>query len=408
MLALPPALLTLPAPGDRTMATIQRKLRLLALRRLLSQDLGAPSLPPGLAQSITALRRVLVAAVRRNKAAVLDLLGGPDLLTWLLCLEAGLRTPRQSLAEVGPTLLAGLASAGLVAEPITWEHPVAPIIGSDRAWVFDPPAAALAVLPAGVEVQLHDGRRVPLPELACSRPFHPLALGLTLSTLDTNPLAMVEAHPDKQGNALSLGEHPVQTWVDALRAALEAVQTGLPEWAAELPLSLSRLVPVGWQPQRHLSASYREAPGLAYLSLHDRTLTLAEAIVHETQHSRLNSLCWLDCVLHNAWTEWTSSPVRPDLRPLMGVLLAAHAFVPVAALHARLAEMDHPLSQRPEFPHRRAEVLATNTTSLRTLAERARPTAIGRRLLTDLLALHDTLLALAPCATIPTSPEPVP
>ena len=40
-------------------------------------------------------------------------------------------------------------------------------------------------------------------------------------------------------------------------------------------------VPVGWDEQRHLSASYQEAIGTVYLSLHPNPLTLAEALIHE-------------------------------------------------------------------------------------------------------------------------------
>src|SRR5690606_5269945 len=112
---------------------------------------------------------------------------------------------------------------------------------------------------------------------------------------------------------------------------------GLPELRVEIGANLQRVVPVGCDDKRHFSASYREAPGLVYLSLHPSPLTMAEAIVHETQHAKLNALGWLDPVLHNGHDTWTSSPVRPDLRPLMGVLMAVHAFIPVAALHGALA-----------------------------------------------------------------------
>ena len=139
----------------------------------------------------------------------------------------------------------------------------------------------------------------------------------------------------------------------------------------------------------HLSASYAEAPGLAWLTLHPDPLTMAEAIVHETQHSRLNTLMWLDPVLHNGRREWTTSPVRPDLRPLSGVLLAAHAFVPVAAMHARLDELGHPISRSPHFKRRRAEVLQSNARGLQTVEERGQPTTTGQRIIGGLRALHD-------------------
>ena len=211
---------------------------------------------------------------------------------------------------------------------------------------------------------------------------------LEFCTLDTNPLALVEDHPDKEGNAVDLGGHSVEQWTTALTEALELIREALPEWHAELGRTGRRVVPVGFEEQRHLSASYREAPGVAYLSLHPSTLTLAEALVHETQHTKLNLLSWFDPVLKNGRSTWTESPVRPDLRPLMGVLLAAHAFVPVAALHRRMQEAG---LGGPELEARRVEVLASNTRSLEVLDELADPTPSGKRLLNDLRVLHEAV-----------------
>jgi HEXXH motif-containing protein len=93
-------------------------------------------------------------------------------------------------------------------------------------------------------------------------------------------------------------------------------------------------------------------------------------------------------VLLNGRDDWSPSPVRPDLRPLMGVLLAAHAFVPVAALHAALQAQGHPLGQGDAFEARRREVLNANASALATVAERGEPTALGKRLLDDLWRLQ--------------------
>jgi HEXXH motif-containing protein len=174
------------------------------------------------------------------------------------------------------------------------------------------------------------------------------------------------------------------------------VRLGVPSWWAELPRALTRLVPVGWDDERHFSASYREAPLVAYVTLHPDPLTLAEAIVHETQHGKLNLLTWLDPVLENAYTEWTSSPVRPDLRPVMGVLLAIHAFIPVAALHHGLAVADHPSAKTPQFARRRREVLSGNARGLPIVREKAKPTAAGARLIDELERLHLWLIAALP------------
>ena len=173
--------------------------------------------------------------------------------------------------------------------------------------------------------------------------------------------------------------------------AADELRAALPALARELEVTLERIVPVGFDRERHLSCSYREAPGLVYLSLHPDPLTLAEAIVHETQHGKLNLLSWLDPILANDPAERVPSPARPDLRPLYGVLLAAHAFIPVAALHHQLAALHHPLATTPSFERRRRQVRDGNAAALATLAAHAHPTAVGAKVIAALAELHAQL-----------------
>ena len=217
-----------------------------------------------------------------------------------------------------------------------------------------------------------------------------------LALTDNNPLAMLETHPEKSGNTVDLGGRTIADWCGALATAFGLIETALPLLLAEIGRSVERIIPVGYEARRHLSASYFEAPGLIYLTLHPEPLTLAEAIVHESQHGKLNLLRWFDPVLKNGHTDWAPSPVRPDLRPLHGVLMAVHAFVPVAALHLRLAELQHPLSRTAAFARRRSEVLGANAAGLATLREHAQPTALGRRVLDALESLHAALADKAP------------
>lgn len=338
MLPLPTGLLALPSPGDGTVRRLRRKVRLLAARELL---LGSED-PP--------LRAELQRRLEADSARALDAVGSLDVLPALLAARSGALSRAAALAVAVPNLRRAL---GLPTEGDS------------------------------------------VPELAELR-GSPVQLALA----DSNPLADREAHPDKTGNAWSLGGHPLSEWQDALGAALALLDEHLPEWTSELPVSLERLLPVGYEPELHLSASYREAPGLAYLTLHPNVVTLAEAIVHETQHGKLMLLTWLDPVLRNGNTTWTRSPVRPDLRPLMGVLLAVHAFVPVAALHARLAAADHPSSRTPHFAKRRRDVLAGNQNGLLTVHELGEPTSSGSRVIAALQELHEVTMREAPGLTV--------
>ncbi len=379
--------LVLPKAGEGTVRSLVRKVRLLAIRSLSNVDLQGP-----LGASVRRLQNWLPGALRAMPEAVLGAVGAPDVLPHLLCVAAQVTDPAPRLEEAVPNLLASMP-VGLP-EAFLWDRPVrrlaAPHLG--RAWILETPARGMVLDPLGAELRHGDDRLERLPLAGGDACYHPLDEWLHLATLDTNPLSHLEEHPDKEGNAVDLGGQGVQAWVEALREALGLIEAALPDWAAERRTCLQRLVPVGFESERHLSASYREAPGIAWLTLHPDPLTLAEAIVHETQHTKLNLVSWLDPVLENGQTTWTESPVRPDMRPLMGVLLAVHAFVPVAVLHRNLAEAGHPLSASPKFLQRRSEVLETNGRGLAVLEREGQWTPIGRRVFGDLSRIHGDLV----------------
>lgn len=297
-------------------------------------------------------------------------------------------------ADVAPAFAAAQAAITALA---TRDRP-----GRDRvAAVFDDvDVRACALTLASAPDHANEAARTIAPMLRAALdrteppdrgPVHPITDALPklrLVEIDINPLRSLEAHPDKHGNALDLGGRTVAEWTSAVAGAIELIAAALPELGAELATTFQRLVPVGFDEHEHLSCSYREAPGLVYMTLHPNVVTMAEAIVHEAQHGKLNLLSWLDPVLDNPPDELVTSPVRPDPRPLMGVLLAAHAFVPVAWLHRRLAELGHPAASDPWFPRRREQVIASNAEALEVIAAHARPTATGARVIRALNELH--------------------
>ena len=322
--------LLVPGPDDDLAARLSAQVDQIAARRLASYR-GA-ALPPGLRAPLAAARRALAA--------------GPGGLV-AACADLDVRTCALALADE-PTVDAD-AAATLIAR-------------ADRGAAFADDLPITAALPTA-----------------------------RLATVDRNPVRHLEAHPDKAGNALDWGDHAPAAWTAALTVALEAIAAALPTLHAELAITLRRIVPVGFDGERHLSCSFREAPGLIYLSLHPDPLTLAEAVIHETQHGKLNLVSWLAPLLDNPPDERVTSPARPDLRPVHGVLLAAHAFVPVAALHHRLAALAHPLARSPQFARRQAQVTAGNAAALATLRDHARPTTAGAPIVAAIAELHARL-----------------
>jgi HEXXH motif-containing protein len=220
--------------------------------------------------------------------------------------------------------------------------------------------------------------------VATRAPYLVIEEPIVLALEDNNPLAMVEAHPDKSGNALSLGGKSVEDWLGAFREALRILGDFVPDLREEMNVCIAQIVPVGFEPEKHLSASYREAIGTIYVSLHPDVMTMAEALVHELSHTKLNILFELDPVLENAFEPLYASPVRPDPRPLHGVLMAVHAFLAVLRLYERMLAEDHPASRTKVFADRMRAIQSGNEEGLLVLAKNARPTTIGRELLAEM------------------------
>ena len=84
-------------------------------------------------------------------------------------------------------------------------------------------------------------------------------------------------------------------------------------------------------------------------------------------------------MLENALEPLYASPVRPDPRPLHGVLLAVHAFVPVARLYERMIEQG-----ATGLEARFRDVVRVNREGMSVLLPNARPTRVGQGLLDEL------------------------
>jgi hypothetical protein len=342
----PPRDLTVPQPGSTTARDVLSR----AVGRLL-RELG-PTLRAHAASApddVAAFDRALGAM--KEPAALASVLRRPHvgaLLRTLRGAPVGTPAARALLLELLATLAGDLAKLGAIPPVALRARPprvVSPLTGPGDFRALD-----------------GDGDGAMLFALA-----------------DNNPLAMHEAHPDKHGNAVDLGGRPVDEWLASLRAALALVGEHLPELRAEMDLYVRQIVPVGFFEDRHLSASYREAIGTLYLSLHPSPTTMVEALVHEFQHNKLNALLESDDVLENADAPLFASPVRPDPRPLRGVLLAVHAFVPVAVLYEKLAAAGEKGVER-----RFEDVVRINREGTEVLLPNARPTEVGKGVLEEL------------------------
>lgn len=388
----PPRDLTIPRPDGATARRV-----LSAWLADLVASLGRLPLAhasPDVREAATRALRALSELLRREPAPVLAALRRTTVSVHLRVATALGASPRTSdvdrlLVAALANLFGELAASGAAFTPVSFPRPPARVLlrGAGIAIDVPPGARELGFSPGAIAIE---ERRVDLaaPGAAVARPWIPLDDTTALALADDNPLALEEAHPDKEGNALSLGGRDASEWVASLRDALDRIARHLPELRAELALALGQIVPVGYEPEKHLSASYREAIGTIYLTLHPDPMTMTEAVVHEFQHNKLNAIAAIDPLLENAFAPLFASPVRPDPRPLHGVLLAVHAFLPNALLYARMRDAGDPLAATPRFAERHREIVGGNRAGLDVLLAHARPTPIGRALLEEMRELQ--------------------
>lgn len=338
-----------------------------ALRRVLG-DLCAFSPGSRIANDI---RRLL----KEEPGALASLARLPTVSTLLRCLRGAPPAGRDALAaEIVATLGLELATAGLLREPLRVTSPPAEILAlGARRRVRVPAAVGEVVIECDGTVRSG----------IVDQPFYALGPSIVLSLADNNPMRMFEAHPDKEGNAIDLGGKSIDEWKAALAGALALLETHLPAFRREIDLVLRQLVPVGFFGEAHLSASYQEAIGTVYLSLHPSPLTMAEAIVHEVSHNKLNALFDLDPVIENDPNEVYASPVRPDPRPIHGVLLAVHAFLPVERLYENMLDAGAEPG-RAELGRHLERVRTLNRQGAEVLLAHGRPTTHGRHIFDEI------------------------
>lgn len=392
---------TLPERGSTTLHHVLAQTLKSTVRTFFSFPVAR--FPRRLAKDTLDVRTALSRRLRGDQAGmVFSLFRHPSVSTLVRCLDREVRGPGSTqkldslLTELNGTLSYGLArQRGEHGHPTPSRFPERLIVPGAQVTLRFTRPVAFTLGSRAVEVESHNkhtlisyeeleaGAGAPLG-VEAQPAFEPIVPGVSLGLYDNNPLSDLEAHPDKNGNALSLGGRPLRQWTKNMKHAFELIRQTLPALGGDLQLALQTLIPVGYSSETHVSASYEEAIGVAYLSLHPSALTLAEALIHEGSHNKLNALLALDPLLTNGWAPLYSSPFRPDPRPLRGILLAAHAFLPVLEFLKRLRADAHPLSQGPEFEARLRRLRTQSEQAVKTLRTHANPTPLGAQLLEEL------------------------
>lgn len=379
--------MALPAPASpqdltvpRAGAGTARAVFSLALRKAF-EDLKALRAPAG--TSATALedyrrtREALVALLPGKPGIIASMLRRPTVSAPLRCLRDGRGDPNVVLAEVCGQIAFELALSGALVGELELRHLPERLVSLGWRRAIDVPAGAKSAIFEAGTVSF-DGVPVELGGDGPGARFVEINEHAVLALVDNNPQSMFEAHPDKEGNAIDLGGKSAEAWVASLSESFATVERHMPALREEMQLFVQQIVPVGYDGEKHLSASYQESIGTIYMTLHPQQMTMTEALIHEFSHNKINALFELDPLLHNAFHPLFKSPVRPDPRPLHGVLLAVHAFLPVAKLYEKMVESDEAIARRPDFLERFAQIRRTNREGCEIVLANAEPTEAGQ------------------------------
>ncbi|MFO0550520.1 MAG: HEXXH motif-containing putative peptide modification protein [Polyangiaceae bacterium] len=368
--------LTIPSPGSTTSQRILSLAIQQSAHELLRLE-PVPGASRASTESVVRARAAFAAVARKTPGALFASLRRPTVSALLRCQRdrTDLARAARIQMELVATLLLDLALFDVLEAPVRVEGELPRELLSITHTRSAAVTSDVLVFRSGsIEgVAFREG----------SAPYTLVDGGVWLAERDNNPISMFEAHPDKHGNAIDLGGKPASDWVTSLRDSLALIAEHLPELRRELDQFSQLVVPVGYHAERHESASYREAIGTIYMTLHPHLMTMAEAVIHEGSHNKLNAFFETDEVLLNGDSPLYTSPVRPDPRPLRGVLLAVHAFIPVARLYEKMVDA-RDARVNPSFLSRFEAVRRINAEGFKLLAEHARPTAKGRSLMDEL------------------------
>jgi HEXXH motif-containing protein len=404
-----------PVDDIRALAAAYGRYLVACCRRFLTVEAELPAeLRPVHGHIAVLVRQALL----RSQRPMLACFASPTVGTPLQCVELrhGLEAFRgridKAAAEMLPHLLLEMALRRLIpdGQSVLWGHGAPRLASLAIGGELVPPAGAtglrfsrshiaavgndteLARLPVDIEAM----RRALVDEVQgfhFERRYWRTGNVAYFATLDHNPIAEFEAHPEKAGNHVDLGDYSEQEWITVLDESFALIERLMPGEFAEMRMMLHEVIPVGYHEVRHLSASYREAIGTVYLTLHPNVMTMTEAIIHEFQHNKFNVAAHSAEFLTNAFHPLYKSPIRPDPRPLWGILLAVHAFLPVADLYRRMRDASHPWAARPDFEQRMSELDLKNHEGMEMLRAHAELTPAGRAMFDDLEAMESRHLA---------------
>jgi HEXXH motif-containing protein len=307
-------------------------------------------------------------------------LDDPSLRTWLADAE-------RSLARTEPALATAVARFGWVLladvgaveqRPVEWpvalpsDGRVAAIgLAAERLRADQDHEAATVTVESGGETLTVRGDAGALASLRRTatgltidraagflrEPRRRTVLGIELVAVADFP--ELARHDVDTGLPLESSTHSVD---GSLAEALALIAEVWPESVVDVLAMVRSIVALTAPPGHIYNTSSGQTPSVVQLTIRpdEDAFCLAETIVHEAAHVKLDAVWDLEPLLIDDGTDRHRHPWLPDLRPLRGALLGAQAFLNVSEFDRRAAErgIDAPYAAAQHELHRNEVVEA--------------------------------------------------
>jgi hypothetical protein len=209
----------------------------------------------------------------------------------------------------------------------------------------------------------------------------------------------MSTHPKhkEMGVESKVGTIPQWEWFSLFAQVFERLRLISPGFADELDIMIQKIVPYGVSHEMHNSASFNHAIGQLYLSYptgyDDPATAVLEAVIHESNHNKLNLISFFDPLFTGDREEKFYSPYRPDARHIMGIYYWLHAMVGVYyTVYNWVLQWVLHLDDR--FLFKSLIYVMKNQSAIKVLQKYGKFTELGQTIFEEMQVVHSEILGM--------------
>lgn len=217
-------------------------------------------------------------------------------------------------------------------------------------------------------------------------------ISIKLTDIDYNPHNDLKTHPDQilsEGSIVGWGERDESEWRSVFEKTFDILKQVDMDYYHELNTLIKKIVPMKTSYGVHTSCSYKECIWTLYLwytiDAPYPELNNLEALIHESNHNKLNLIMQTEQLHTNDFTLQYYSPYRPDARHIQGVILGVHALV--SAVYVMLSAIQKGIIDDVAWQSKVLLFHIKNKLWMKVIQKHARLTPIWEKLVDDMTAV---------------------